>query len=75
MQIALILKHPTPSSAQDLERVVASVRKAPGVRRVDAEMARRGLLLVEIESADSVAELLQLEAVEAIEEMGTKSVF
>lgn len=72
MQIALILKHPTPSSAQDLERVVASVRKAPGVRRVDAEMARRRLLLVEI---DSAAELLQLEAVEAIEEMGTKSVF
>ena len=74
MQIAVILKKSATSSAKDLEAVVAAVRKAPGVRRVDDEMARHLLLLVEIADDDNVSTILQLEGVEAVDEMGTKSV-
>lgn len=55
--------------------MVDSVRKTPGVRKVDTEMARHQLLLVEIANTESMEAIVQLDGVEAVESMGTKSVF
>ncbi|MEA9859112.1 hypothetical protein ABFU27_11130 [Xanthomonas campestris pv. raphani] len=73
MQFALVLKPGFARDVQRREQLIASVRHMKGVRRLETEMAAKGLLLAELMNPADVTSLEGLDGIATVEGMGVKS--